>query len=218
MDKKKIIDLYREINFYKKGEFSIEEAPGYLIPNVEGYYKEGTRYYFRDDIDTSLNDGFPIYILIDEFNSEEKIDDITKLKICKTHNDKEYVRLLKAYEKWLESDNQYKYENLVTSQRVRFIEQLKAIFEKWYDDNKVELPVEKIIVKLKDSLYDKFKVECTKLNLEKEETIPKKTLYAIGKKIGMNPPTYNKFKSGESSYQMLREYASRAKFSKKTIN
>jgi len=139
MDKKKIIELYREINFHRKGEFSIEEEPGYFIPNVEGYYKEGTRYYFREDIDTSLNDGFPIYILIDEYKSKEKIDDITKLKICKTHNDKEYLRLLKAYERWSVADSQYKYENPITSKRVIFIEYLMAVFEKWFLDNDIEI-------------------------------------------------------------------------------
>lgn len=139
MNKKKIIELYRGINFYRKGEFSIEEEPGYLVQNVEGYYIEGTIYYFREDIYTSLNDGLPIYIPIDEYNSKEKIDEIKKLKICKTHNDKEYLRLLKAYERWSVADSQYIYKNSITSKRVIFIEYLMAVFEKWFLDNNIEI-------------------------------------------------------------------------------
>ena len=97
------------------------------------------------------------------------------------------------------------------------IEYLDKILEIKKDNKLDERPKNSTEIKKvdQDTLIEKFQKECIRRNLQKGKTIPNKILYEIAKVIEVNVGTFDAFKSGDKSYHIVREFASRFGYKRK---
>lgn len=118
-----------------------------------------------------------------------------------------------------------KYEYLIRPPRIDCNVGLKPKFEEYIDNLRKSISYEEEVyiegikrkpVEYEDTAIQRFENIAKQYNLIKGKTIPPETLYEIGKDMKMDvPKDRQRFGPGETTYQILREYASRIGYKRK---
>ncbi len=92
-------------------------------------------------------------------------------------------------------------------------------FKSENENNDSEIKEQKSFININEidqsTLIEKFQLRCKYLMLKKGKTIPNEILFEIAKHIGINVSDFKNFKSGNKSYHLAREFASRLEYKRK---